>query len=175
MHQQSFFSYLYSLKEKQLSIVGGWFGFFTCNSCLCLKQIIFNIFSIRKLSNFAVFLFLLQHSWLVIPAILWAVFSFYNNCLLLTKSLYLEDDTRSSKANRISNYSWLQRFGIIGDLVAIEFKMMLRNKRPRYILMLSGFFILYGFIMYKPETINANNKFGLILFGAIFITGIFYS
>jgi hypothetical protein len=157
---------------KRKTVINSWWmvGFFILTFAFIAADY-FNIFSIRKLST-AVFITLLQHSWLIVLAVLWAAFSFYNNYLLLKKSLYLEDDAKSSKANRISNYSWLQHFGIIGDLIAIDIKMMLRNKRPRYILMVSGFFILYGFIMYKPQAID-KNEFGLILMGAIFITGIF--
>ncbi|HEX4372034.1 MAG TPA: DUF5687 family protein [Puia sp.] len=157
---------------KRKTVINSWWmvGFFILTITFIAADY-FNIFSIRKLST-SVFTALLRHSWLVILLLLWAFFSFYNNYLLLKKSLYLEDDAKSSKANRISNYSWLQRFGIIGELVAIEFKMILCNKRPRYILMVSAFFILYGFIMYKPQAID-KNEFGLILMGAIFITGIF--
>jgi hypothetical protein len=157
---------------KRKTVINSWWmvGFFVLTIAFIAADY-FNIFSIRKLSTI-VFLFLLQNPWLVLFALLWAAFSFYNNYLLLKKSLYLEDDAKSPKANRISNYSWLQRFGIIGDLVTIDIKMMLRNKRPRYILMVSAFFILYGFIMYKPQAID-KNEFGLILMGAIFITGIF--
>ncbi|HLY71562.1 MAG TPA: DUF5687 family protein [Puia sp.] len=130
-----------------------------------------DIFSMRKVST-AIFLFLLQHSWLVILALFWAFLSFFCNYFFLRRSLYLEDDAKSSGTNRISGYSWLERFGIVGDLMSVDIKMMLRNKRPGYILLLSCFFILYGFIMYKPQAID-KNEFGLIMTGAIFITGIF--
>ncbi len=51
---------------------------------------------------------------------------------------------------------------------------MLRNKRPRTILIMSGVFIFYGFIFYKPQYIE-QGRWGFLLVGAIFVTGIFIS
>lgn len=131
----------------------------------------FNIFSVNVLSG-RLFMGMLKYPWIIAFTILWAVASFYNNYSFLKSNLYLEEGKNSSSTNKVANYTWLQSFGIIGELVAIDFKMMLRNKRPRSILMLSVVVLFYGFIFYKPQYLNAN-QLGFILFGAFFVTGIF--
>ena len=59
-----------------------------------------------------------------------------------------------------------------GELIGLDIKLILRNKRPRSIGMLTVIFLFYGFLFYKPEFI-AGEKWGFLLFGAVFITGLF--
>lgn len=131
----------------------------------------FEIFSIRNISS-QIFMALLHQPLLTVAAIIYAIFSFVNNYYFLRKNLYLEEGNESSQSAGAANYTWLQRFGIIGELIGVELKMILRNKRPRSLLLLSTAILLYGFIFYKPEYLD-NNRWGFILFAGIFITGAF--
>lgn len=56
--------------------------------------------------------------------------------------------------------------------MAIDIKLILRNKRPRTLLLLSVIFLFYGYIFYRPEYF-ANGSLGILLIGSIFITGMF--
>jgi hypothetical protein len=128
-----------------------------------------HIFSIRNLSG-VIFFKLIESSWLVIVVLVIAVVSFYNNYHFLKRNLYLDLD--NDEKRNVTNFNWLDQFGITGELSGIELKMMLRNKRPRTVLLMSFIFLLYGFIFYKQPAID-KNEFGSVITGALFITGIF--
>jgi hypothetical protein len=72
----------------------------------------------------------------------------------------------SGKGNR-----FFDSFGIPGKLALLEIRLILRNKRPRSLLMLSLMFLFYGFIFYTPHAIRASA--GMYLFVGLLITGIF--
>ncbi|MFT3932386.1 MAG: DUF5687 family protein [Chitinophagaceae bacterium] len=131
----------------------------------------FNIFSLTHFSALF-FSFMLQHAWLCLVLIALAGFSFYNNYSFLLKNLYLEDIVGKGRKKEGAEYAFLNRFGAVGELIALDIKLILRNKRPRTLMFLSIAFLFYGFIFYKPQYI-ANNQLGFLVFGSIFITGIF--
>lgn len=115
---------------------------------------------------------LLQTPLLCFAAIALAIISYYNNTRFLQDNLYLDDLVKSPGQKASAEFNWLQRFGNIGDLIAIELKLILRNKRPRSLLLLSCIFLFYGFIFYRPGAFE-NNDFGFLLLGGIFVTGMF--
>jgi len=131
----------------------------------------FHFFPVSSISA-RIFTGLLKYPWLTFNSLLWAAISFFTNYSFLQKNLYLEENNSGKSAASTANYSWLQRFGLTGELISIDVKMILRNKRPRTVLLISAMLLLYGFIFYKPEFINKGN-FGFLLFGGIFITGVF--
>ena len=59
---------------------------------------------------------------------------------------------------------------MIGELISMEIKLILRHKRPKSTLMVSCFFIFYGLLFYTND-IYAKN-FGMLFFVAMFMTGI---
>jgi hypothetical protein len=160
------------IKRKTLLSVWWMLGFFVVVAILGLCDY-FKIFSFRHLSEL-LFTPLLHAPWLAIVPVGLAVAAFWNNYFFLYRNLYLEDIERKDKRKEGSEYTFLNRFGIIGELIALDVKLMLRNKRPRAVLMLSGIFILYGFIFYKREYYD-KGFLGMVLVGGIFITGIFIS
>lgn len=157
---------------KRKTVISSWWmvGFFVA-VVLFMAGDYFQIFSVQKVSTY-LFTALLQHVWFCIVAIGLAVLSFINNSNFLFNNLYVEEMTKSSKAKTSSEYTWLNRFGNIGDMIAVDLKLIFRNKRPRSLLMLSVIFLAYGFIFYKAEYF-AKNMLGMVLMGGIFITGMF--
>jgi hypothetical protein len=157
---------------KRKTILNNWWliGFFII-ILLSITGDYLGSYSIRTLST-NLFTSLLEFPWATVFVGIWAFFSYYNNYSFLKKNLYLEEKASSSKVNNASNSTWIRHFGITGELIMIDIKMMLRNKRPRSTLILSSLILMYGFIIYKPDYIN-QNQLGFILLGAIFITGIF--
>ncbi len=89
---------------------------------------------------------------LLIPLAI-AIGSYFNAYHLLKRNSYIED-LINPKKRKISSFSFLNRYGETGDLLGIELKMALRNKRPRSLLLLGTIFLLYGFIFYKEESLN---------------------
>jgi uncharacterized protein DUF5687 len=166
------FNHFFILYIKRKTIVNSWWlaGFFVVITSFGLCDY-FNIFSVTHISSI-IFIKLIHHFWLCIFAIALAVISFINNYNFLLKNLYLEDISGKSKRRESTEYTFLDRFGNIGELVSLDVKLLLRNKRPRTVLMLSVAFLFYGFIFYKPELI-AKGNWGFLLIGGVFVTGLF--
>lgn len=90
------------------------------------------------------------------------------------KGMYPEEASFSKLSAWGSDHdlSFLQNFGSLGDWISLEIKLIIRNKRPRTILFLSAFFLLYGLIFYNNDTYREKMP-GFFLFIGVFITGIF--
>jgi Family of unknown function (DUF5687) len=131
----------------------------------------FHIFSFTALSA-ALFTSLLKYPILAIGFLALCIWSFANNSLFLRNNLYYEEMTRRGRQRQSAEYAWLQQWGLTGELVGLNLRLMLRNKRARSVALLSFVFLLYGFIVYKPEFLRSAHS-PMILFGALFITGMF--
>ena len=166
------FNHFLILYIKRKTILNSWWmvGFFAVIALLGLCDY-WNIFSLLHLSRI-VFSPLLSIPLLALVPVGMAAASFLNNYYFLYRNLYLDDMSAKGKRRQSEDYSFLNRFGTIGELIALDLKLMLRNKRPRSILFLSFIFVFYGFILYKPEYI-AKGQYGFLLFGGIFVTGMF--
>lgn len=79
---------------------------------------------------------------------------------------------KGSAARTSYGFSFLQKFGVVGELINLEVKLILRNKRPRSLLLLSILFLSYGLVFYRGE--RAEKISDGLLFGlGIFMTGAF--
>lgn len=89
----------------------------------------------------------------------------------LKSNLYL-DELHSSDISYKSSTEipYLNHFGVVGDLAANELKLIFRNKRPRSVIMMSLFFMLYGLIFYAKPGFTGYTS---IVFCGMFMTGIF--
>jgi len=96
---------------------------------------------------------------------------FYINSDFLRKNLYTEELSSKQEKKASTDYAFLNRFGRVGELAALELKLILRHKRPRSSVIMGFFFLFYGFIFYKEKAID-RDAFGQMMFGAIFMTGI---
>jgi hypothetical protein len=89
---------------------------------------------------------------------------------------YLEDLSQEENI-QLANQSvgFLGRFGLPGELANLELKLILRHKKSKTILMLSGFFLLYGLIFYTNPAYQSEDGgiSPIFIFVGIFITGIF--
>ncbi|TVQ16454.1 MAG: hypothetical protein EA361_04040 [Bacteroidetes bacterium] len=99
----------------------------------------------------------------VIPGsliIILALFTFH----ILKDSFY--SDSNSTVQNRKTlEWSMLDSFGLQGDLLKIEIRLMLRNKRVRNQTLMFCFFLLYGFIFYTERNLGMQSM--LILTGML--------
>lgn len=165
------FNHFIVLFIKRKSIISSWWyvGFFLVIAAFITTDY-FNLFSLSKLSA-SVFSRMLIHSWLAIIPLLMAVLAFINNYRFLLNNLFLEDIVAKGKKRVSSDYSFLNRFGTIGELIGVEIRLILRNKRPRSIVLMTVVFLFYGLIFYK-QVYFEKEMFGMLLFGAIFITGL---
>jgi hypothetical protein len=137
-----------------------------------LSDFYWHLFSVRKLS-FLFFGNLIHQPLLALIPLALAAIMYYLNFLYLKDNLYLEElGSRKASAYKSSTeYPVLNRFGHIGDLVANEIKLILRNKRPRSALVMGLFFMCYGLFFYgRPGPTGAD---GFKVFVGMFMTGIF--
>ena len=131
----------------------------------------FKIISIAAFAN-RLFTEILTQPLLALGFVVLAAAMFLINSRYLLNNLFTEELSKKEKNKTSTDYPFLNRFGKTGELAALELKLILRHKRPRNALMMGLIFLLYGFIMYKPEAL-AKNDFMMIIFGAFFMTGIF--
>jgi hypothetical protein len=102
-----------------------------------------------------------------------AAFSAYLlNRWFFSLNYYPEKFNQKIKSNKtsVTDITFLNRFGIIGELMTLEIKLILRHKRTKSILYMSGFFLLYGLMFYTNPHLGNNN--GMLFFVAMFITGL---
>lgn len=91
------------------------------------------------------------------------------------KNSYVED-LSSQKSTKFSgrSLSFFSRFGLAGDMANLELKLILRHKKSRSYLFISGLFLLYGLFFYGDDSLATKTGFsGFFIFVGIFITGIF--
>lgn len=88
---------------------------------------------------------------------------------------YLEDLTQDEDVKYASQSLGLfSRFGQVGEMADLEWKLIIRHKKSRSYLMLSGFFLLYGFIFYANPAYQSEEGFSyMFIFVGSFITGVF--
>jgi hypothetical protein len=166
------FNHFFSLYIKRKTIINNWWlvGFLLAVVLVgCCDY--WKLFSIRDASA-ALFTPFLHKPWLCLAPVVLGIAAFMNNNRFLEKNLYLEELKKSSGKKQSAEYAWLQRFGELGDLMGMDLKMILRNKRTRYVLFISILILLYGFIFYKPQYLQ-HNQYSSLLIGAIFVTGVF--
>ncbi len=130
---------------------------------------VFSLFEVSK--NIFGFITLSSFGWLIPLAVLVAVFLL--NKSFFSKNYYTESFERRKSAGKmfLNDFSFLERFGTVGEMIALEVKLILRHKRTKSILFLSFFFLLYGLLFYTNNIYADSN--GMLFFVAMFITGIF--
>jgi hypothetical protein len=106
--------------------------------------------------------------YIVVPMALLALL-YYANFNYLNSCFYL-DSAISKKVKEVntSDLSWLNRFGTLATFLKNDVRMIWRNKRPRQVLMLSGFFLFYGLFFFTQKVYQ--DMPGFIAFASIFIT-----
>ncbi|MDB5110985.1 MAG: hypothetical protein JWR67_2099 [Mucilaginibacter sp.] len=167
----SIFNNYLALYIKRKASLNGWV-FLVSSLCLILigmGDFKWHLYSIRNFS-YLFFGHLATQPLLVLVPILLAIAMYYTNFLFLKQNLYLEELTKHKTLRKsTTEFPLLDRFGNIGDLVANEIKLIIRNKRPSSALKVSLFFLFYGLIFYNNPKIGEYMK----LLVGMFMTGIF--
>ncbi len=169
----SVFSNYLALYIKRKSNLNGWV-FLMVMAVLALvglSDFYWHLFSIKHIS-YSFFGRLVTQPFLFVFPLFLGVVMFYVNFLYLKQNLYLEElGSRKASAHKSStDYPFLARFGNIGDLVANEIKLIVRNKRSRSALIMGTMFMAYGLIFY-PNPLYKGDY--IKIFVGMFMTGIF--
>ena len=167
----SIFNNYLALYIKRKANLNGWV-FLASSAGLILIGLCdfkFHLYSIRAIS-YQFFGQLITQPALVLVPLVFAAAMYYINFLFLKANMYLEELTKHKTLRKsTTEFPLLDRFGTVGDLVANELKLIIRNKRPRSALVVSIFFLFYGLIFYSNPHIGEYFK----VFVGMFMTGIF--
>jgi hypothetical protein len=157
------------LKRKSITNISFTFAGLAVIACFAALEY-YKIISITAGSNYVFSAIALQPLYaLVFPLAAYMIFK--TNSTYLSKNLYVEELSARQAKKASTDYPFLNQFGRVGELAALELKLILRHKRSRYSITMSFFFLLYGFFFYKEEMIETD-AFGKMMFAAIFMTGI---
>lgn len=128
----------------------------------------FNIFKISEAFG-VVFNGLYKHPYLVLIPIGLAIFLYRLNFQYLNKRFYLDSAiSKQIKQVNASDLSWMDRFGKLATFLKNDVRMIWRNKRPKQVLMMSGFFLFYGLFFFTQKTYQ--DMPAVTAFASIFIT-----
>ncbi|MVN21353.1 DUF5687 family protein [Mucilaginibacter arboris] len=160
-----------SLYIKRKSNLNGWvyLGYAALLILLTTADFSWHLYSIRNLSSWF-FHGIIQHYWFALLPVILAAVMYFINFLYLKDNLYLEElGSKKAAYKNSTDIPFFNRFGKIGDLVSNEIKLILRNKRSRSSIIMTGAFLFYGILFYTNKSYSDSMK----LFPAIFMTGLF--
>ncbi|RIJ50142.1 hypothetical protein D1614_05190 [Maribellus luteus] len=106
---------------------------------------------------------------LIFPVLIVALYLLNQN--YINNRFYLDELSQKKKEGKAHDFSWLNNVGSYGQMLSLEVKMILRNKRSKSSAVMSLLFMFYGLLIYrdyKPD----GPEFILVL-GGMFMTGIF--
>lgn len=130
----------------------------------------YGFISIRNFSNL-VFQTVAKYPFLALIFPMMAFAVFYINAKFLKANLYTEELSSKNEKKVSTDYPFLNQFGRVGELAALELKLILRHKRSRSSVIMGFMFLCYGFFFYRMPLIEGD-EFGKMLFAAVFMTGI---
>lgn len=166
------FSHFFSLwLKRKVNLNAFWMlGFFGLLLIVWALEFYFKLISLSSISK-DLFNAIINEPSLSAIAVLLGFVMFMINHNYLKSNLYLEElQTSKSSVKSSTEIPYFDRFGIVGDLAANELKLILRNKRPRSVLMMCMMFMFYGLIFYNNPKYDG---YGHIVFCGMFMTGIF--
>jgi hypothetical protein len=102
---------------------------------------------------------------LILIGIGWITFNFFRRNLYLDAGLAVKQ-----KDARTENYSWLNRYGVLGTFLKNDIKLITRNKRSRTTILMSVIFIFYG-LLFFGGAIEVYEGPVWRIFAGIFVTG----
>lgn len=131
----------------------------------------FKVFSLFDISK-SLYGFIILKSYGLIVPLLFVGVAYLTNKWFFAQNYYPENFNKTSlKSDRIAttNLSFLNRFGIIGELIGLELKLIIRHKRTKQILYTSVIFLLYGLMFYTKKDYPTGDS--MLFCIAMFMTG----
>jgi len=159
------------IKRKFGSNFWGFFGVIFFFGIIILLEY-YKLFSLFSISGVLFDFIVLKPIGLIVP-LLAVILAYLLNRRFFAQNYYaekFEGKIKKEKNYNTSNLAFLNRFGIIGDIMALKMKLIWRNSRGKKMLYLVPLFLLYGLIFYTNDH-YMNNSPGMLLFCAIFVTG----
>lgn len=109
--------------------------------------------------------------WLWLLILIPVVF-YHLNFRFLKSSLYLEGLNADKSDNHVHSgrIGYLQKLGLIGELMSLDIRMYLRNKRTKSILWMTPLFLGYGLFFYPNSDYTSDS--GFMIFIGMFVTSV---
>jgi hypothetical protein len=157
------------LKRRFSATIWGIVGVFVFFGAIAALEF-FGVFSFFTISK-TVFGFLFANPIGVAIAFLLPLGAYFLNKSFFQKHFYAEsfDKNLAKKETYSQQFSFMDRFGKIGELMRLHVVTFMRNKRLKSTMYMLPIFLLYGLIFYRNPYMGA----GMLIFAGIFITGIF--
>lgn len=129
----------------------------------------YQVFQVSKPIGFA-FNLLYNHPYLTLVPLLLMIGLYQINFNAIRKGFYL-DGTISKRAEKFdtTDLSWMNRFGNMAIFLKNDMRLILRNARPKQVLMMSFFFLFYGLVFYTQDIYLEMPA--VLAFASMFITG----
>ncbi len=91
------------------------------------------------------------------------------NSRYLKSNLYLNLMDSGKKDEKIRDFSWLNNLGEYGKFIALDLRLIWRNKRPRSQAIMTLIFLSYGLLIYHP---NGHHEIPdhMFVLGGLFLT-----
>lgn len=116
------------------------------------------------------FTYFLSVPWLFLLFPLLAVMMYRFNFSYFKQGMYLESFQSNGKGDSLGgNIHYLKRIGRMGQLIGMDIKLHVRNKRTKSMVMVSPLFLIYGLIFYMNDEYAKDGAW--MFFAGMFITG----
>lgn len=114
---------------------------------------------------------------LVYPAlsllfVIFPVLLYQLNARFLAGRMFVGMLDGKQKTGKINDFSWLNSLGETGRFIALELKLIWRNKRPRSVVIMTVLMFAYGLLVYQGKEGQEPPEFIFIL-GGIILVGMF--
>ncbi len=131
---------------------------------------VFDVISITGISSFVFGALLSNYLLLLVPAVL-LISSYALNYLFLRSKLYPDEIVKKKreKIDTLADIKYLKSFGLTGQLISLDLRLMWRHKRTRSIIFMTPIFLLYGLFFYPNPAYKNGSAF--YVFIGIFMTG----
>lgn len=132
----------------------------------------FKVFSLFDISKSLYSFIVLKAYGLIVPLLfVGAVYSL--NRWFFSQNYYPEkfNSKLKSETTATADLSFLNRFGVIGELIGLELKLILRHKRTKQMFYMSIIILFYGLMIYLNK--ESANSYGILFLMSMMMTGSF--
>ncbi|MDO4726853.1 MAG: DUF5687 family protein [Porphyromonadaceae bacterium] len=109
----------------------------------------------------------------LILMLLGVIGTYWLNRWFFAKYYYAEkfNEKTSFSTDSTADFSFMNRFGSIGELIALNLKLILRHKRTKSMFITAVLFLAYGLLFYTSDFYA--QRYGWLFFAALFSVGSF--
>lgn len=111
-----------------------------------------------------------EQVWVILILFAVVVWLYRSNYRFYFQSLYLDEAfQKKNDAENIKEYTWLNRFGLMGTFLKNDLRLIFRNKRSRNTVWAAVFFLFYGLLIFSQDMYRNSDSW--MIFAGVFISG----